>query len=219
MVATVNLIPIARRQIVTVRRHVRWWAWGCSGYAVVLLVALALAQFGWIDQDAAIAEELTAVRAEMGESRVALAELRQELDQAAVELRAATAVGRQPDWSVLLAHVARSLGEEIVLRRCRLDAFTPDTEQTAGSQGIRRTASAGASGLQAGDGVFVVLDGYGRTQQSVSDFLLRLERGETFEEVKLLDTRREPFLAGHAVTFRIQAELNTQPVDDQEQRP
>ena len=56
----------------------------------------------------------------------------------------------------------------------------------------------------------VELSGYAQSQQAVAKAVLRLETTPLFTVVKLLDTRREPFLAGQAVTFRIHCVLGTQ---------
>jgi Tfp pilus assembly protein PilN len=100
-------------------------------------------------------------------------------------------VGKQPDWSILLALLASTLEDEIVLRSVRLVSG-------AAEEGDQREA--GAPNLD--------FAGLGQSQAAVSRFVLRLEEISLFRSVKLLDTRREPFLDGHAITFRVECVLD-----------
>ncbi len=54
------------------------------------------------------------------------------------------------------------------------------------------------------------LGGLGLAQQAVSEFVLRLEETSLFRQVKLLDTKREPFLDSDAIAFHIECLIETE---------
>jgi hypothetical protein len=101
-------------------------------------------------------------------------------------VRANEAVGRRADWSVLLALLAETTRDEVVLRRCRLSAGAGRAPRVGPPRGT------------------LEVDGFGSTQSAVSDFVLRLEHTQLFRYVKLIETRREPLGTGFAVAFRIE---------------
>ena len=133
--------------------------------------------------------ELSDVAAEVDKSEVTVAGLRADLVEAKAALEASQAVGRQPDWSVLLALLADSLGETVVLRRCKL------------------TPMGGRDG--AGEVIKLEVGGLAQSQQAVAQVILRLEQTPLFRSVKLIDTRREPFRDTHAVAFRAECILDS----------
>jgi hypothetical protein len=53
----------------------------------------------------------------------------------------------------------------------------------------------------------LTLRGLGRTQSAVSQFVLRLEKLGPFDRVKLIDTRREPFLENEAFAFHVECDM------------
>ena len=129
--------------------------------------------------------------------------LRGRIGRAEARLTSGRAVGEQPDWSLLLAMLSSALGDETVLRSIRLQAPPEAAPGAAGSSGKPGRADA-ARTLQP---ISLEVTGLGRTQQVVSEFVLRLEHTPLFETVRLVDTRREPFLNDHAVVFRIECVL------------
>ena len=107
-------------------------------------------------------------------------------------------MGEQPDWSLLLALLSRTLGDQAVLRSVGLE-YAPEA--------FEETAPSAPEAPNEPPPVTLELSGLGQTQYVVSRFVLRLEQTPLFESVRLIDTRREPFLAGHAVAFRIECVL------------
>ena len=161
-------------------------------------------RIGLVDQ---VAPEAYVERQALGLLREALTDgeasvtgRRADLSEARAALEANLAVGRQPDWSVLLALLSTTLGDEVVLRTCRLG---PVWGGPAGRAGADE-----AEELQI---IQLELMGLALTQQAVTQVILRLEQTRLFRSVKLIDTRREPFMAGHAVAFRAECVLQTEP--------
>ena len=200
MVATcVNLIPATRRDARRQRGRLRIWGAVLVIYGLAWVAGAVAGQVVYPGVDCGLRGELDESNARLAGAKAKAGALRAELAAAEADLKANRAVGKQPDWSVLLALLSTTLGDEIVLRKCRLNA--PSAKGPAGSS---------AGGAQPEPEVKVELSGYAQSQQAVAKAVLRLETTPLFTVVKLLDTRREPFLAGQAVTFRIHCVLGTQ---------
>ncbi|MHC4218116.1 MAG: PilN domain-containing protein [Planctomycetota bacterium] len=141
--------------------------------------------------DRVLRGEIEQVRAVVHEKDTALAALKLDRQQAVAQLQANLAVGKQPDWSILLALLASNLDDEIVLRSVRL---------VSGSAEEGEAIESGETRLD--------FAGLGESQAAVSRFVLRLEEISLFRSVMLRDTRRESFLAGHAIAFRVECVLD-----------
>jgi Tfp pilus assembly protein PilN len=187
----VNLVPADRREARRRHRRVQAWITACAVYAVAWVVVHVAIQVTSASDDRMLRGEIEQVRADVQEQETALAALKLDRQQAVAQLHANLAVGRQPDWSILLALLASTLEDEIVLRSVRL---------VSGAAGERETGGSGVTNLD--------FAGLGQSQAAVSRFVLRLEEISLFRSVKLLDTRREPFLDGHAITFRVECVLD-----------
>ena len=109
-------------------------------------------------------------------------------------------MGDRPDWSVVLALLARNLDDDLVLKRCKLE---PEV--------VRKAAASPqhAAGAQADEPKRFSLEiaGLGRSQKAISHFVLRLERTNLFQKVTLVKTNREPFVTGRAMAFQIRCLL------------
>mgnify|MGYP000049651221 CR=1 FL=1 len=53
----------------------------------------------------------------------------------------------------------------------------------------------------------LVLNGFGRSQESVSRFVLRLEESGAFDLVRLVSSSRQTFLQGEAVAFGVECQF------------
>jgi hypothetical protein len=125
-------------------------------------------------------------------------------------------VAHQPDWSVLLGLLAQSLGEEIVLTSCKLesqpptpDAPAPMPRPGAAAPAPESTAAAAALREPGARRYTLQISGIGRTQSSVSQFVLRLERLGLFERVTILKTARELFGEHDSIGFRLEATMGS----------
>lgn len=186
----INLVPAARREAASSRRRIRLWAGALACYTMLVCLGLVAARVAWHRDDAPLHAQLSANTATIQSKQMRLARTRQELDRIRALLDANRAVGQQPDWSVLLAVLADTIGEDVVLDHCAV-------EPTGGTK-VPVDASAG---------IRLELAGFGRSQLAVSQFVLRLERSTLFSRVTLLDTHREPFLADDAIAFNIECSL------------
>ncbi len=191
----VNLIPLERRHRMRCRVHLRGWILAGAAYLLLLGVASVTAGMAWARDDGPIRDELALVSEKLARSQSQHSAVRSELTETTAVLEAQRAVGDQPDWAILLALLDDIRGDEIVFRRILLSPV--------GDEG--RTTEQSAAQIMR-----LVLEGYGRTQPDVSGFVLRLEQVVVFDKVKLIDTRREPFLADHAVAFRVECMIRSE---------
>jgi len=142
------------------------------------------------------------------ESGRTIVTLQKELATARWKLDSARGVGRQPDWSVLLALLAEGLGHDVVLKSCELNQVLIPLRGTAGRP--QMPPPAGLNGSEKGpqELMFVLtVTGFGRSQTAVSQFVLRLERSGLFDNVRLVNANRQPFLNGKAIAFQLECSL------------
>ena len=210
----VNFIPRQRRQASARRARLRAWTIGAAAYALLCVVAIAVSGTIDVAEDPAVAMDLAQLPAQIDSSQRSLTTLKAQLAEAQAKLDAARAVAHQPDWSVLLGLLAQSVGDDIVLTTCRLEAeHTSDRTATRPpGSGVGRGADAGASAAPApavgpGSRFTLELAGLGRTQAAVSQFVLRLERLGLFERVTIVKTGREVFGEHESIGFRLEATL------------
>lgn len=188
----VNLVPVERREARRHRRRSRAWIGVCVSYAAAWVAVHVAMQATMASDDRALRGEIDRLAAVVEATNAAIDGLELDRRQAVAQVQANLAVGRQPDWSILLALLGSTLADEVVLKSVRLvSRGDADGEAAAGE---RPRTSLDFAGL-------------GESQAAVSKFVLRLEQTSLFRSVKLLDTRREPFLTGHATAFRVECEL------------
>lgn len=201
----VNLIPAQRRLNKSRRLWVKRWAIVVAAEAV-MVVGVWVACLGWGRNTPDLREELAAVQSKQARLKRSIELLSPRIRDGAESLKTAVQVYSRPDWSVLLAVLAQQMGDQLVLSRCRL------WPQAGG-------ASSGPA-LAASEQVATVvtdyrtrrfrleLAGVARSQQSVSEFLLRLERSGLFDAVTLVNTHPAEFLSQSATGFEILCTLD-----------
>lgn len=198
---SVNLIPMRHRQQRLLRARRKRWVVAASIYAILLAVAYGGWRIAWGGDDLDMSHQLTLLRSDLADGAKSISRIRAALHEAKLTRQANQAVTGQPDWSLLLALIARMRGDEVVLNRCALDI----SSKTLGLPAISLPAL--AESADAAAPAVLRLQGYGRTQASVAQFALGLERTGLFETVSLLKTNREMFLNGEAVAFRMECQL------------
>ncbi len=199
-VISVNLVPSARREAQVRSARIRFWFMACAVYGLGWLGVLVLVGATPLNDDRGLRDELRQVNGLVEESESELAALRSELAQSRAELTTSLTIGKQPDWSALLALLSTTLGDRIVLRNCKLTTLHKSPSARGSATGVARESTT----------IQLQLGGLGLAQQAVSEFVLRLEETSLFRQVKLLDTRREPFLDGDAIAFHIECLLETE---------
>src|SRR5690606_11983203 len=193
----VNLIPTARREAARRRRYIRRWVGACIAYACVLGLAYGALHLFWrpdhVTRNAPV--NLRKLVAANQETDKAVKEVQAKLQDARRTLDANRAVVEKPDWSLLMVLLTRTLEDQIVLRRCNLVpmvappvpasvAVAPAPRATGGP--AVKLAAVAAAAPPPGQQYTLLLAGLGKTQTSVTQFVVRLERTGLFDEVKLI---------------------------------
>ena len=196
--ARANLIPAHRREKRSRIRRVRSWARALGAYGVLLICAYAACFAFGQDDSGAILQEMRETTERFRASAEQIHILRDSVTESSQQLAAARVLAQNPDWSLLLAIVARNLTKEVVLDRCSL-----------------APVDAGIGENLPGEGEAVIyqrylldLSGFGQSQTSVSQFVLRLEKSRLFESVRLIKTQTRNFMDGQAVSFRLECTLS-----------
>ena len=188
----------------------RTWATVLGIYGVLLgATYVACLAFG-ADDGQAVLEQMRHSTERFRKAGKEIHTLRASLTEASRQIAAAHSLAQNPDWSLLLAMVGKDISDDVVLERCSLapvDTGADDKLSAAAPAGTARTEALGA-GEVIYQRYLLDLSGFGRTQTSVSQFVLRLENSRLFESVRLIKTQKRQFMAGQAVSFRIECALS-----------
>jgi hypothetical protein len=193
-VRSVNLVP---PELVMARRRAdrtRVWAGITVVYSVIALSTGALAWSAGrvgVDTRDRLAElnDLTQKR------EVALRAAREALGVATRKVAAAREVSVHPNWTLLLEALATLKGPDVVLATLKIEPIMPKAEPTARAAGraaepvTKPTSGAGSTNPA---GYSMLISGDARTQQAVTDFVLRLEGTRIFASVRLIESRSKP---------------------------
>ena len=194
----------------------QFWMGSCGGYALLWLVAFFVLRLIGIGGPNALGSDLEKINNRAKEVEADLAQIRSNLGRSNSELAASRKIGSQPDWSVLLSLLASTLGDSIVLRDCQIitDQASDSTSSKANRTTFLQEAVSTRKTITDMGTVQLKIGGLGLNQQAVSEYVLRLERLELFSHVKLIETRREPFLDSQAIAFHLQCIFNSSGVSN-----
>ena len=193
---SVNLIPAPRRDAKRRRKHRNACMAVCGAYALVLAGAVGLAHVALSGTGRALDEQLADADAEVRRIDGNADAARRELASARATVEANRTVAEQPDWSVLLALLAKNTSDDVILRGVTIGPPVQSASQIA--------AAAGPGSKKTQPDAVLELMGVGRTQLAVSRHVLRMEQTGLFSKVMLVDTGRETFQNETAIGFRLQ---------------
>jgi hypothetical protein len=196
----VNLIPIHRRRARARRTRLRAWII-LNSLVLIALLGGGAVTYMLLASDHSPTADLARVKQDIEQSNKQLLIVRQQFAEAQQTMTSVKAISDQPDWSVLMAVVAKSLGDEVVLNRCEL---APVKEEV---QPINMVTKKDVSQTPASRRVLLHLSGVGHSQGQVAQFVLRLEATDLFEHVNLLHTTRQVLMGGEAVGFELDCPL------------
>jgi len=202
----VNLIPVAR--LVRRRLKGRLYFWGavCGAYVFLIVAGASVFHVARAGEGRRETQQLEAADRQMEQDNRALQALRRQLKEVATALETTKAIHGQPDWSKLLVGLSAQLGDEIVLSRCHFTTFTADQKAvTVEAGGALSALPLGALLTECRH--TLALNGYGKSQEAVSQFVLRLEGSGVFDRVRLANSSRQSFLEGEAVAFSVECNL------------
>jgi hypothetical protein len=154
-------------------------------------------------EDRTLSGQQITLTEQVEQSNLELLGFRKNLGEATTALETTRAIHHQPDWSRLFLGLSERLGDEIVLARCQLTTLTQDNrivaEQWADSMPARPLST-----LLKECRHTLLLSGFGKSQESVSRFVLRLEGTGVFHLVRLVNSNRQTFLDKEAVAFSVE---------------
>ncbi len=202
----VNLIPAER--LIRRRRKARWYTWAvaCGVYAVVLIAGTLLLRLLNVTADRSVTQQLTAANQRVEESNTTLLDLRRELAEATMALETTKAIHEQPNWSKLFLRLSNQAGEEVVLSRCQVATLTTDNKPITDGWNESSSAKPLAQVLTECRHK-LVLNGFGRSQEAVSRFVLGLESSGAFDLVRVVNSSRQSFLQDQAVAFHVECQF------------
>lgn len=187
----VNLAPRWRKTAARRAGRRRAWMTGCTAYAALLIVAYGVCYGQWHTAGAHVHDKLADTMRRIDETGSAISHTTARIADSRLALRVNRIFSDRPDWSVILQLVASTLGEDLVLRECKL------VRAAAGS------ADAASKTPSASREMILHLRGFARSQTAISKYALRLEQTSLFARVTVLETRREPFLTSESVAFTL----------------
>jgi len=208
MTPAVNLIPLQRRRAKARRARARAWFVIGGGYAAVLIIAGAAMLL--LMSPAESTGDLRKASTEIERSNQQVTAIRLVLAEAQQTLASARAVSDQPDWSILLAVIADSRGDELVLNRIDVAPAkdeAPPVGPVAPPSSVQTVGLAPKPVSRAAAKADVRLAGIGRSQAAVAQFVLQLESTDLFEHVWLLQTTRQDYLGDEAFAFELDCPL------------
>jgi len=171
-----NLIPAARRAVKARRRKIRRWsAIGGAYFGLLAVAAIGIGLF--FGSEPVNSAALGKVKAAIVASNATLVSMRGRTAALRREIQLEQEISQQPDWSILLAAVAKRCGDDIVLSGCEL--------------------------AQSPDSIVLRVEGVGLSNTAVSAFVLRLQEIPVFEQVKLLQTSSKEILGLKGQLFQL----------------
>jgi Tfp pilus assembly protein PilN len=203
-----NLIPAPRRAARARQARIRTWSVALGAYALAAAAGY-VACYAYPDTDqTALLRDTRAVTEELRDSSRQMRTARNQVAETAGKVAIARSVRNHPDWSLLLAMLADSLADQIVLERCALLPVDPPPAAGGGAGAAGPAGASPAATPGQGPRAFRFdLAGLARSQTAVSQFVLRLEKARVFDEVRLVQTSRKTFLKADAVAFQLECSL------------
>ena len=213
---SVNLIPAPRLAAKRRRVHMRRCAVACAAWAVVSVVAAGVAHAMCRQADDPQADErLAAVADEIARTERAIVAVKVQLAAAQSTLRANEAIANQPDWSVLLAMLAKGIRNDVVLMKCHVHpsgapgTFRPEPRRSPAALSNSSPAGAGAAVAAAEAGPFELeASGYAQTLTAAHRFVGDLEKSGLFARVTLQETKGDAYAGRPAINFRLKCSLD-----------
>ena len=213
-----NLIPGPRREARACRAHVRTLAAVLTVYTVLMLGFYA-ACYALSDSDTeATFQEMREIADSAKQSNAEIRQLRGTIAAAREELTAARALAKHPDWSLLLAVLADTVTDQIVLHRCILTPMADDETGASGgdegeadddSEPSEEDKARRALAERLGRSYRLEVSGQAKTQAAVSQFVLCLEKVQLFDAVRMIKTSRQSSSSSQAVAFDVECSLTT----------
>ncbi len=197
----INLLPAHRKQALRCRGRLRIWLGAFLAYSLLLATACVAARLAWGAGADTDERQLHSSSDRIRQTDTSLAVVRKELASLHERQRVVTTLTAQPEWADFLRLIGDRLGPNLVLRDLRLQEL-PGAPAGPSASLAPKHAPAQIYKLE--------MRGLGKAQTDVSKYVAALEATALFDEVRLLRTNREPFLAGSATSFELECRFHDQ---------
>jgi Tfp pilus assembly protein PilN len=174
-----NLLPAHRQSALQRRRAIRRWTLINGVYLGLLLMAGVAYAYGTLSP-----RSPGEAASNLNELNSTLVSVRQQTTALNINLRAAQEITERPDWSILLAVLADSLGDDVVLEAVDVPAPADPAGPLPQPQRLRLVAQA-------------------QSQAAATQFVLRLEALRLFSRVQLEKTTTTTARGGTGVRFQV----------------
>lgn len=189
-----NLLPMPRQLRQARSTRMRRWAVALGATAALAVATYAGCACALTDSAAPTPADFSRAARDLAEANSDASRVRADLAAVQREVYSAQSLSEQPDLSLLLSLISRTADDRIVLSHCELSESQP------GEKG----SEAESANI---DSALLRLDGFGKTQAAVADFVLRLETTHVFDRVTLLQSHSQPVLGADAAAFRIECAM------------
>lgn len=205
----INLVPARWREKAARSRQKRRWIGATFVYALALCGVAAVAIAAADSDGTSLAADIAKTKQQIEQLDHAIIALKPALAEAQTKLSVARSIADQPDWSLLLAVLSDATKGDIALVRCQLSRSDGAAETPAPA--VKNAAAAPTTRPAAPPAMKLALHGLGRTQTSVTDFVLRLEQTALFDRVTLKHVSKESTEGGgpERCGFEIECSLNS----------
>jgi len=212
-VQPINLIPAPRRQARARRARLRSWGVVLVFYTAAVLAGYAACYALKDDESEAMLRESRQASDDVRDCRQEMRRLGVHVAAVERELTATRAVAQHPDWSLLLAVLAKTLSDEVVLEYCALTPVEEEPPEDKDDSKDEDRPGADPNSLEAMSASLYrsfrfQVTGVAKAQTAVSRFVLRLEKIGLFDEVKMIKTSRRSFLESRAIGFEVECLMN-----------
>lgn len=174
---SINLLSRVSRKRRQVRSCFKLWTSVCAAAGICVLGTWITFSFIARGQASVDALQLADAAKRAQDANDAVASLRADLAKATARYQLTESVVGRPDWSVLLATLAKSLQSNVSLREVRVDPGSHDGK--AVDQSLLQTSRAR-----------ITLSARAKAQQDVSAYTLRLQNLGVFDKVQMLRSGR-----------------------------
>lgn len=183
---SLNLIPLAKRQRAATRHLVRQWAFAMIAAASLVLLGGLGVFLTRSSENQLAADAIDTAQRRMDAAKASELRARRDAAKALAELSAARAVGRPPDWNILLGLLARHASDTLAL----------DSLSIQQSEELTPTPSEIAT-LKVG--------GRASTQSALSQYIVLLEHSGLFDRVRMLRSSLD--VDRNVLAFELEAQI------------
>lgn len=195
----INLMPSSRLNAQRAAHRKRMWMLIVGAYALAAVGGTSLLLPRSTGDERQVMHELTKLRGVAAELNKQVEASRAAAGAAQSQLRAANAVGEQPDWSMLLAKLAEERRSEAVLESVELATVQVPVENSA-----QDAKAKSGSKPQVKDTLILRVSGATRSPDEAYVFARRLEQIGLFAQARVLETRPRDLAGEQVSAFRIE---------------